>query len=116
MDERSRRPQLKAQRLASRAAQERARAHVPTKSPRRSKLAFGAEPGLVGRIRLAMIKKGYDRAELARRIGSSRAAVYGWFDRGHLPSDKYLPAIAEALDVPLEWLLTGDPLLRTKGR
>ncbi len=113
---RSLKPQRKARRLAAREAEARDRSRTRTKALPESQMAYGARPGLIGRVRLAMIKKGHTRTEFARSIGSNRSTVWSWFNGKRLPSDEQLRAIAEALDVPLEWLLAGGPLLRTKGR
>lgn len=70
-------------------------------------MAFEAGPGLIVRIHLAMIKKGYSRAEFARSTGVSSNYVWSWFNGERLPNDRALHAIAEALGVSIEWLLTG---------
>lgn len=54
-------------------------------------------------IRIEMIKKGIRGAEIARRIGVDRTAIYKTLD-GKIKSKKLRKAIAEALGVPYEEL------------
>jgi transcriptional regulator with XRE-family HTH domain len=59
------------------------------------------------RLTSAMLNRGWNQSELARRSQIGRDNVSGYI-RGHnLPNSKHLAKISEALNVPATWLLGG---------
>lgn len=61
-----------------------------------------------GRIRVLRDNKGLSDIELAVILGVTRNAVTQWETGRAMPKPQKLPAIAEALDTTVEWLLVGD--------
>src|SRR5580698_8867185 len=68
------------------------------------------EPIKMGaRVRLARNRVGLSQSQLAKKLGLSRGAIAQWeIDRGS-PATGRLNALAEYLDVSVEWLLLGLP-------
>ena len=62
---------------------------------------------LADRLRSAMAHKNISQEELANSVGVSQAAISKLY-RGEAKSSKFLPSIAQALDVSEQWLLFGD--------
>jgi transcriptional regulator with XRE-family HTH domain len=60
------------------------------------------------RIRAARERQRLTRAELAERVGVSGPAVTWWEQGKQAPKTDTLPAVARALRIPLEYLLTED--------
>ena len=56
---------------------------------------------------LAELRKraGLTQMELASRIGTTPAKIYGWESRGVTPSTKYLASLAAALGISADELL-----------
>lgn len=71
---------------------------VPPREPQ------GAEPpeltGLALVLRVALSRKGWTMAELARQIGASRSAVTKWFAGESKPDSRHIPALSRHLGVP----------------
>lgn len=71
-----------------------------------------------GKLNHAMLEKGWNQSELARRAGIGRDNVSGYV-RGHnLPNSKHLSKLATALNVPPSYLLgaaTGDRFPAMEG-
>jgi len=63
--------------------------------------------GLPERLRKAMNDKGINGAELGRRIGLERQAVYNWLSGRAEPTQENLRNLAVILDVEQEWLSSG---------
>lgn len=59
-------------------------------------------------IRLARVRKGWNKAELARRVGVARQTVGDWENSRSAPTRKRAPKVAEVLDIPLA-SISGDP-------
>lgn len=53
------------------------------------------------RIRKARLAKGLSPRQLAELVGVTRTAVNDWEAGRHSPTDKQVPALAKALDLPL---------------
>lgn len=53
-------------------------------------------------------KKGYTQEYIADRLGVSRQAVSKWEQDNTAPDTKNLIALSELLDVPLEYIVTGE--------
>jgi transcriptional regulator with XRE-family HTH domain len=58
-------------------------------------------------IRIALKRKGISQSELARRIGVDSQSLQRLLD-GRVTKSKHVKAIADALEVPIEWLTTED--------
>lgn len=62
------------------------------------------------RLRNAMILRGINQTELAKRVGVSPQAVQKWLAKGSdgtTPRLAKIKKISEVLDVPEQWILTG---------
>ncbi len=67
-----------------------------------------AHTRLKDRIRVARMRAGFSKAELARRVGVSPSAVVQWENPdGGGASARHLAAIAQCTEVAFEWLATG---------
>jgi transcriptional regulator with XRE-family HTH domain len=78
-------------------------------------MAIGQKKTLMGRVRLARIKRGWSKRELAERAGLSNAYV-SLLEAGtwQTPTLVSLVKLAKALGVTREWLVFGegpDPVL-----
>src|SRR5690242_11948648 len=64
----------------------------------------------IDRLQEAMDAKGFDQAALAKAAGCTQGAI-SQIMLGHTQRSKFLPEIAEALDVSVDWLrgLTDAP-------
>jgi phage repressor protein C with HTH and peptisase S24 domain len=64
----------------------------------------------IDRLKEAMDRKGMDQAALAAAAGCTQGAI-SQILLGHVLRSKFLPEIAEALDVSVDWLrgITGSP-------
>jgi transcriptional regulator with XRE-family HTH domain len=68
-----------------------------------------SEPRSIGdRIRHARKEAGLNQAGLAERVGVSQPAVANWESGVHDPRRLMLAKIADALNVPADWLAGGD--------
>jgi transcriptional regulator with XRE-family HTH domain len=67
--------------------------------------AYSRFPKTIKSLRL---RKGMSQVEFARLLGITPGAVCNWENAVNGPSDKRLAAIAEKLEVPLEYLLLGS--------
>lgn len=54
----------------------------------------------------AMEQRGLDQAGVARAVGVSHVTVYRWIAEGSVPRSDVLVAVARALDLPIEQVLT----------
>ncbi len=61
---------------------------------------------MVERIKTTAARQGYTLAQLERSLGFGTRTIYKW-DR-NLPSVDKVLAVANILQVPLSWLVTGD--------
>lgn len=68
------------------------------------------------RIKKLLKEKGISQAELARRIGVSRAAVSEWVRGKSEPSESTLKLIAKEFGVNENWLKTGEGEIWSKDR
>ncbi len=66
------------------------------------------ESAIGARIRLSRKMKGLNQADLATRLGVSQPTVANWESGVHDPRQLMLAKIAEALDVQLGWLASGE--------
>lgn len=58
------------------------------------------------RLKLAMEKRGIDKAELTKMTGVSKDTIGSWMRKDHLPGGVYnLISVADALDVSIDWLV-----------
>lgn len=62
------------------------------------------------RLRVIMAVRDVSGAELARRIGVTRAAVAPWMRGTIAPLSRQIMAIAKALDVDVSWLIKDAPV------
>lgn len=69
------------------------------------------DASIVGRrIRVALKKRGWAVADLARRCGIRYGTAYGYVHGQRIPDVRNLIAIAHVLKMPsLDWLLVGCP-------
>lgn len=58
------------------------------------------------RVRERMAALGLTQSQLAQRVGLRQSTV-SWWTRGGIPRTPNLPALADALETSVEWLLTG---------
>lgn len=63
--------------------------------------------GMPDRIRASRHHLGISAEHVARRVDVSTTSVLRW-ETGTSPASHYLPALADALGVSIEWLLTGE--------
>lgn len=73
-----------------------------TKGPNGEVITWPALPNV--KTRLQYITSGYDTAEIAQKIGSTRRAVYQQFGRAEKLSKTILAKYAQAFGCPLMWL------------
>lgn len=59
------------------------------------------------RIRTSRDKKGWNQSDLARAIGVTPQTVQQWENGKTSPRNKKIDALAQALGVSADWLLTG---------
>ena len=71
-------------------------------------VAADRETSIGSRIRLARKDNGLNQAELATRLGVSQPTVANWESGVHDPRQLMLAKIAEALQVQLGWLASGE--------
>jgi transcriptional regulator with XRE-family HTH domain len=70
--------------------------------------ARAVQTRVTDRIRLARLRAGLSKAELARRVGVSLSAAVQWeHPDGTGPSARNLAAVAQCTCVAFEWLATG---------
>jgi SOS-response transcriptional repressor LexA len=72
----------------------------------RQRLLYGPRMAMGSRIRDALDERGISQAELARKANVDEATISALIKRDSARSE-YAPTIARALNVSLEWLLTG---------
>ncbi len=73
------------------------------------KIAAANQGATIGsRIKQARKEKSINQAELATRLGVSQPTVANWESGIHDPRQMMLAKIAEALEVPLGWLGSGE--------
>ncbi|HIU88166.1 MAG TPA: helix-turn-helix transcriptional regulator [Candidatus Avilachnospira avistercoris] len=60
------------------------------------------------RIFFLLDKNGQKATDLAKFIGVADSSVTAWKKEGSFPSSKYISRISEFLNVPLDYLCTGD--------
>ena len=59
------------------------------------------------RLNLAMEKAAINKTEQARKTGAAPNSITAWTEKGKVPSNSSMLALANALDVNVEWLRTG---------
>ncbi len=62
------------------------------------------------RIFYLLDKNGQKATDLAKFIGVADSSVTAWKKEGSFPSSKYISRISEFLNVPLDYLCTGDEI------
>ena len=62
---------------------------------------------IIERILETAEQKGIKQADIAKLIDKGTAQITSWKKRGCNPPAEYIPAIAELLNVSVEWLMTG---------
>ena len=62
---------------------------------------------IIERILLEAENKNISQASIAKHIGKNNNQVTSWKERNCNPPAEYIPAIAELLNVSVEWLMTG---------
>lgn len=67
-----------------------------------------AEVEVLGRIEMRLEERRMSWAELARQSGRSTQLGAQWAGRRSFPPERVLSRIAEVLDVPRSWLLSGN--------
>jgi len=60
------------------------------------------------RIRLARANAGLSLNAFAKKLGMTSTGVWNWHHDNTSPRPDVLPRVAEALDVSVEWLRTGE--------
>jgi transcriptional regulator with XRE-family HTH domain len=66
-----------------------------------------AEVEVLGRIESRLAERSMSWAELARRVGRSTQLGAQWSGRRSFPPERIMTKIAEVLEVPRSWLLSG---------
>lgn len=64
-------------------------------------------PPITSRIYLLLERKKISQSELARVLGIRQSTVSGWKQKFNEPEAELLEPISKALNVSLEWLITG---------
>ena len=64
-------------------------------------------PPITSRIYLLLERKKISQSELARTLGIRQSTVSGWKQKYNEPEAELLEPISKALNVSLEWLITG---------
>ena len=64
-------------------------------------------PPITSRIYLLLERKKISQSELARILGIRQSTISGWKQKNNEPEAELLEPISKALDVSLEWLITG---------
>lgn len=64
-------------------------------------------PPITNRIYSILDEKKISQSELAKQIGIRQSTISGWRQRFNEPEAELLEPIAEALNVSLQWLITG---------
>lgn len=73
---------------------------------------------LADRLKAARDRKGLTQAELAKAAGLKNQSIIGSLESEYRKTSAYIPAIADALDVPAIWLSDGkgpDPFASAQG-
>jgi transcriptional regulator with XRE-family HTH domain len=60
------------------------------------------------RIRFARQNSGLSLNALAKKVGMTSTGVWNWHHNNSSPRPEVLPRLAEALDVSVDWLRTGN--------
>lgn len=68
-------------------------------------------PPITSRIYLLLERKKISQSELARTLGIRQSTVSGWKQKFNEPEAELLEPISKALNVSLEWLITGTETL-----
>lgn len=63
---------------------------------------------IIERILETADKKGIKQNQIAQATGKDKSVVTNWRKRNCNPPAEYIPAIAQLLNVSLEWLITGS--------
>lgn len=63
---------------------------------------------IVDRIFEEMNEKGITQTQLAEKLGIRQSTVAGWKQRDCPPPINYISSISELLDVPIDYLVTGN--------
>lgn len=63
-------------------------------------------PILSKRLKFLRTRFGLSQEDLARKAGTTQQAIQQ-AEKGRARQPRYLPALAQALDIPLEWMMTG---------
>ncbi len=66
------------------------------------------------RIKIARKYKGLSQDELAKRIGVAQQNIARWEKGERIPGAKNLIKISKALDVSIDWILTGESSFMVK--
>lgn len=64
--------------------------------------------GFVDRIEQQLLRKNLKRTAFARSVGVTNQAFTDWKRRGTIPAADTALRIADALDIDLRWLITGE--------
>ena len=65
-------------------------------------------PPITSRIYLLLERKKISQSELARTLGIRQSTVSGWKQKYNEPEAELLEPISKALNVSLQWLITGE--------
>ena len=68
-------------------------------------------PPITTRIFTLLQEKKMTQSELAKMIGTRQSTISGWRQNKNEPEAELLEPIAKALNVSLDWLITGKELL-----
>ena len=68
-------------------------------------------PPITSRIFNLLQEKKITQSELANMIGTRQSTISGWKQNNNEPEAELLEPIAKALNVSLNWLITGKELL-----
>ena len=64
-------------------------------------------PPITSRIYLLLEHKNMSQSELARALGIRQSTISGWRQKFNEPEAELLEPISKALNVSIEWLITG---------
>lgn len=74
----------------------------------RKALLYASGMTFGNRVRAARERLGWTQPKLASKFGISKQAVFQWEMEGKQPAFEKLPRLAEVLQVPIRWLLSGS--------
>ncbi len=65
---------------------------------------------IIDRIELIMEKKKIKQIDLVKKLDIGKTTINSWFNKKIDPKAEYIMGIAELLEVPIEYILTGEEI------